>query len=225
MAEGTTAIDLALNTEGDADGSDLIEFEEGSYEGSSSGALQYIGQHEEIAARKLAPPFWGKPLVAWLLASFTREIQQLEDTVWEIMEARTLPLADMPRLKVLGKIVGQPRLGFDLERYRTMIEARGLANRSRGRASDLLGILQLILGAGNYILTVPGGAEIYLLALQPIAAADLSMVTAVLPDARAAGVGLSFVSSTALAYDGTEIIWDSSVSPGAGTAVPGVRSL
>src|SRR6186997_1917350 len=98
MAEGTTAIALALTTEGDADGTDLIVFGEGTFEhaaGFPEGPLQYIGQHEEIAARKLAPPFWGKPFVAALLGAFTRELQFLEDTFWEILESRTLENADL----------------------------------------------------------------------------------------------------------------------------------
>lgn len=218
MAEGTTALDLALTTEGDADGTELIVFAEGvmldglgsdSPPGGlgtdaiglaiagSSGPLQYIQNHEEIAARKLAPPFWGKPFIAALLAAFTREIQRLEDDLWLMLELRTLPFADLPRLKVLGKIVGQPRLGFGLEEYRVMIEARALANVSRGRASDLLAVLNLLLGVGDYILLEAGNATLFLTALQPVTEAGLAMVVAILPDVRAAGVGLQFLYSDA----------------------------
>jgi hypothetical protein len=199
MAEGTTAIDLALTTEGDADGTDLITFAEGAFShsaGPPSGALQYIANHEEIAARKLAPPFWGKPNVAALLSSFMREIQTLEDTVWEMLELRTLRLADLPRLKVLGKIVGQPRLAFDTESYRLLIEARGLANVSRGRGSDLLAVLNLLLGEGEYTLLAVGNATLFLTALQPVNANGLAMVAQILPDTRGGGVGLQFLFSS-----------------------------
>jgi hypothetical protein len=198
MAEGTTAIDLALTTEGDADGTDLITFGEGTFvhaAGPPEGALQYIGTHEEIAARKLAPPFWGKPFVAALLAAFTRELQALEDTFWEILESRTLANADLVRLKVLGKIVGQPRLGFSTENYRTLIAARALANVSQGRASDLLAVLDELLGAGQYVLLAPGNATLYLTVLQPVDAQGIAMVQQILPDTRAAGVGLQFLYS------------------------------
>jgi hypothetical protein len=198
VAEGTTAIDLALTTEGDADGSDLITFEEGAFvhlAGFPEGPMQYIGNHEEIAARKLAPPFWGKPFVAALLAAFTRELQLLEDTFWEILESRTLPNADIVRLKVLGKLVGQPRLGFGVENYRTLIAARALANVSQGRASDLLAVLDLLLGPGQYVLLAPGNATLYLTVLQPVDAEGLAMVAQILPDTRAAGVGLQLLYS------------------------------
>lgn len=200
MAEGTTAIDTALSTEGDADGTDLIEFTDGTFVHAGdepSGALQYIQNHEEVATRKLAPPFWGKPFAAWVLLAFIRELQLLEDTFWEILEARTLRNADLTRLKVLGKIVGQPRFGFSTENYRLLIEARALANVSRGRASDLLAVLTLLLGEGDYVLLAVGNATLYLTALQPVDDVGLAMVAQILPDTRSAGVGLHFLYSDA----------------------------
>lgn len=195
MAEGTTAIDTALTTEGDADGSELIEYRVGIADVSPSGALQYIDNHEEVSGRELAPPFWGKPFIAALTGAFAREIQTLEDTLWEMMELRTIEGADLPRLKVIGKIVGQPRLGFSTESYRTLIQARAVANVSRGRASDLLAVLDALLGAGDYVLLAIGNATLYITALQPVEDEGLAMVAIVLPDAASAGVGLQFLFS------------------------------
>ncbi len=204
MAEGTTAIDTALSTEGDADGTDVIEFTPGTFEHANDapeGALQYIIDHEEVATHKLAPPFWGKPFVAWVLLAFIRELQLLEDTFWDILESRTLENADLVRLKVLGKIVGQPRHGFDTESYRTLIEARALANVSRGRASDLLAVLALLLGEGDFVLLAIGNATLYVTALQPVDDNGLAMVAEILPDTRSAGVGLQFLFSDAAFAD------------------------
>lgn len=198
--EGTTAIDTTLSTEGDADGTELIVFGEGTFVHAGddpSGPLEYIRNHEEIAARKLAPPFWGKPFVAWVLGAFIREIQLLEDNLWDILESRTLENADLTRLKVLGKIVGQPRHGFDTESYRLLIAARGLANVSKGRASDLLAVLTLLLGEGDYVLLAIGNATLYVTALNPVDANGVAMVSEILPDTRSAGVGLQFLYSEA----------------------------
>jgi hypothetical protein len=218
MAEGTTAIDLALTTEGDADGTDLITFEQGTFvhaAGPPEGALQYIGNHEEIAARKLAPPFWGKPFVAALLAAFTRELQFLEDTFWEILESRTLANADLVRLKVLGKIVGQPRLGFDIETYRILIGARAIANNSRGRASDLIAVLDALGFGGGYTLTALGGAQLQISAPGPVTAEQVLAARLILPDTRSAGVGLDLLygSDGDVGYWGTAI-WGTSTFGG-----------
>jgi hypothetical protein len=206
MAEGTTAIDLALETEGDADGSELIEYLVGEREANSSplgqfGALQYISTHDEIAARKLAPPYWGKPFVAALLSAFMREIQLLEDTLWNILDIRTLPNADLPRLKVLGRIVGQPRLNFSTESYRLLIEARALANVSRGRGSDLLAVLELLVGPASYTMIEVGDATLYVTVLEPVDEEGLDMLVQILPDTRAAGVGLQLLFSSATFAD------------------------
>lgn len=237
MAEGTTAIDTALTTEGDADGWDLIEFRVGTADVSPSGALQYTPNYEEISARELAPPFWGKPFVAALTSAFAREIQTLEDTLWEMLELRTIDGADLARLKVIGKIVGQPRLGFDTEHYRTLIKARALANVSRGRGSDIFGVLDLLLGPGDYAIYTPGNATLYLVALQPVDAVGLSMVEQILPDTRSAGVGLELLSSTEAdagflgfypaggSASAGSFLWDSAVTPGSGTPMLGVAEL
>lgn len=193
MAEGTTALDLALTTEGDADGSDQIVYLVGSENPSSSGALQYEAHHDEVASRQLAPPFWGKPNIQAVLSSFVQRIQELEDTVWQILELHTLAGADLPRLKVLGRIVGQPRLGFDEETYRKVIAGRGAANVSKGRGRDILVALNALLGSEDYVLTETGDATIYVTALDGIDDQSLAMVTEILPDVRSAGVGLQFL--------------------------------
>lgn len=216
MAEGTTAIDTALTTEGDADGSDLIVFGLGERTvfdapSDSSGALAYIQDHEERAARKLAPPFWGKPFIAALLSAFMREIQLLEDTLWDVLDIRSLPNADLPRLKVLGKLVGQPRLNFSTESYRLLIEARALANVSRGRASDLLAVLELLVGPGNYVLYAVGDATLYLTVIQALTTEDVDMLVQILPDTRAAGVGLQLLYSSATFAD--VFVWGDAWGP------------
>lgn len=198
MAEGTTAIDLALTTEGDPDGTDLIEFTDGTFvhaAGLPEGPLQYIVDHEQAAAYELAPPFWGKPFVAGVLASVTHELQLLEDNLWDILESRTLENADLVRLNILGKIVGQPRHGFSTENYRTLIAARALANVSRGRARDLLDVLDVLLGPSEYVLLAIGNATLYVTALEPVDTAGVAMVAEILPDTRGAGIGLQFLYS------------------------------
>lgn len=195
MAEGTTALDLALTTQGDADGTDLIEYLVGSENPSSSGALVYEKHHDEVASRQLAPPFWGKPNIAALLSSFVREIQVLEDTLWQMLELRTLAGADLPRLKVLGKIVGQPRLGFDTATYRKVIAGRGAANVSKGRGGDILVALNALFGPSQYALTEMGDAIFYVTAFGLVDDQGLAMVTEILPDVRSAGVGLQFLFS------------------------------
>lgn len=165
--------------------------------------LDVVDQHAEIAVLKLAAPFWGKPRIASLLLAFINQIQEIEDNLHEIMLARTLAEGDLVRLKVLGKLIGQPRLNFALEDYRILLQARGLANVSRGRARDIIAVLELIIGPGQYTLTEVGDATLHLTTDIELDANDVNMLRQVVPDVRAAGVGLQLLFPT----DGDVGIW------------------
>lgn len=156
-------------------------------------ALIEYPQHLEEAVVALAPPWWGKPRIAALLASYIRRLQDLEDDLWAVIAIRELETADITRLKVLGALVGQDRLSFAEDEYREVIRARALANVSRGRASDLLAVLDVIVGTGEYILTEIGNATLFLTVLTELEAWQLLALQVVLPDTRAAGVGMQLL--------------------------------
>jgi len=174
--------------------------------------VERVTQHREVALLKLASWAWGKPRIGSLLSAFTDLLQLQEDDAWDILDERTLANGDLVRLRVLGKIVGQPRFDADLETYRKMIQARGLANVSKGRASDVFAVLNVLIGAGEYQLRELGDATLLLTVHAP-SGANLKPVPLILPDVRAAGVGLHFV----LAPPTTNgLTFGSSVSGGGG---------
>lgn len=161
-----------------------------------------VTDHQEQALTKLIPPFWGKPRMAALFLAFLDQVQELEDAIAEVVRIRTLDTADMPRLKIIGKIVGQPSLGYDLEAYRRVLRARIGANRSRGVASDVLDVAHLLFDT-------PGG-DPAVITLQEVGTASVLLVVwgesdpdtypsaeYILPDARGAGISLElFVNSS-----------------------------
>lgn len=158
-------------------------------------ALIQYEQHLAEAIISLAPPWWGKPRIAALLASYIDRLQEVEDAIWEIITIRELPTADLPRLKILGAIIGQPRLLFTTEMYRKVLQARALANVSQGRASDIISVLEVLVGPGEYILTEAGNATLLLTVLIAVDAEQLAALVQVLPDVRAAGVGFQVLFS------------------------------
>ncbi len=156
---------------------------------------EQLEQYRERALVALARPFWGKPRIGSLLVALVGRLQDLEDDAWAVMLARTLDEADMPRLVVLGKIIGQPRHGFELEDYRRLIRARARANVSRGTARDVLDVLDILVGVGQYTLTEVGNATLLITASILLTTDDLRMIREVAPDARAAGVAFQLLSS------------------------------
>ncbi len=175
--------------------------------------------NHRAAILALAPPFWGKPRIVSILVAALDQVQRIEDDAWDILELRTLENADLVRLKVLGKLVGQPRLGFDTEDYRALIRARARANRSQGRALDLVEVMAILVGEANFSMTEGGNATLYISALTPLSDTDVAKVSVILPDTRAAGVGLQFLWSD----DPDVFIWG---DPWPGTEVWGsVREM
>ena len=160
---------------------------------------EQVEQRAELGVMKLAGWAWGKPRIASLLVAFLQRAQALEDDLHEMLTARTIDEADIERLKVLGKIVGQPRSGLGEDDYRILIKARALANVSKGRASDVFAVLQLILGStpGDYELFEIGNATLLLSVYFDVSAQQLNMLRQVLPDVRAAGVAFQLLSSSA----------------------------
>lgn len=165
---------------------------------------EQIEQHVETGLVSLVPAFWGKPRIAALLAAFLDRVQALEDDLFQIMVDRELPEADLVRLKVLGKLIGQPRFGLAEDDYRTVLEARGLANVSKGTARDVFGVLDVLLGAGQYVLIELGNATLSLSVLGTVSANQIKMLRLVLPDVRAAGVGFQLVFSD----DADVFVWN-----------------
>lgn len=156
-------------------------------------ALIEYEQHLEEAIVALAPCWWGRPRIAALLASYIRRLQEVEDAIWEIIAIRELATADLPRLKILGAIIGQPRLLFGEEMYRRVLQARALANVSQGRARDIISVLEILVGPGEYILSEVGDATLLLSVTIPVDAEQIAALTEVLPDVRAAGVGFQLL--------------------------------
>lgn len=156
-------------------------------------ALERIEQHVERGLLLLTPAYWGKPRIGAILAATLRELQTLEDDVWALFEAQHIDTANRARLIVMGKLIGQEPGDFSEEELRTVIKARGLANRSRGTGPDVGAVLVALLGEGEFNWTWIEPAVIYITALSPQTERGVKMAAAVLPFATAAGVQLQFL--------------------------------
>lgn len=155
--------------------------------------IAWKNQHAELDVLQLAPPFWGKPRIAALIASWADEIQLAENTLFKIVEQFTIDGAlDLVRLEAVGRAIGQPRFGFDLEDYRRLLRARALANRTQGRPEDLRAILDIVFEGAPYDVVPPtaGARTIQVVLLAMPSDVNLRMARLLLPDVRAGGIGL-----------------------------------
>lgn len=84
----------------------------------------------------------GNPLpnIGNLLTIYLNEIQLAENMMWDVFTLRNLATGVGDQLDHIGNIVGQAREGLDDVGYRIAIGLRILANRSGGRATDIVKI-------------------------------------------------------------------------------------
>lgn len=115
-------------------------------------------QHDDDylgGARALLPEqFKGMPRIDALLQAYMGVFQEIEDAFYAVFVQRVLQnyeaVGDM--LDKLGSLVGQSRNGSSDTEYAIFIQARIKANRSSGKAGDLLDILQLLFPTASPIV-------------------------------------------------------------------------
>jgi hypothetical protein len=177
--------------------------------------LERIERHFGEAIVKLVPSFWGKPVIAAILRSYVNRVQEFEDDCFEVMNAFDIRTCDATRLAILGKVVGQPNLGWDTETYRAVVRAKIASNRSHGRENDLVNVLRLILGSPEGMTVSVQHYAPATVTVSPsvhVDAVHMPAVQYLMPKARAAGVKMHFLNPPA----GGALTWASSVSGGGG---------
>lgn len=169
------------------------------------GAMSEITDHIAQARAKLVQKYRDKPLFLAFLDSLIKQIQELEDAIWDTIRSRFLDEADDFHTEILGKIVGQPRRGEDLATYKLYIGARILVNRSLARAKDIIQIANILLRVtdpADGVLYDEAGCNIRLTAPDELDVnADPEVMVEMVRQAKAAGVGLLFVYSPEAAED------------------------
>jgi len=124
-----------------------------------------------------------------LLATYTAEVQELEQAVWDVVRKRMAPYAEGVQLDYLGAIVGEARQGRSDDTYRVWIDARIAANSSLGRAPDVIAVLQIVDAGVFRWHEWPGGSVIVEYADTPDAAA-ITELGPIIGAARAAGTNV-----------------------------------
>lgn len=103
--------------------------------------------HIERGPLRFLEQFKEKAKLQALLVSYLRQIQLLEDCVWEVIFARTIEDAQGLTLDFIGAIVGRKRLALTDDDYRIAIRAQIRINRSSGTPEDIIAVTDLSIPA------------------------------------------------------------------------------
>jgi hypothetical protein len=94
--------------------------------------------------------YWkDKPVAQGLLKSKLREIQELEDVTFQLLNERNVTDAIGEQLNVIGYIVGEKREGRGDEEYRQAILTRISLNRADGTPPFILDTLNTLTGTSS----------------------------------------------------------------------------
>jgi hypothetical protein len=97
--------------------------------------------HLATGLRRLLEQYKDKLQFEALLSSYLKEVQVLENAIWEVYLGRLYPFAEGVQLDMLGKLIGEKRDGRTDTIYRKWIAIRVRINRSVGKELDLRGLL------------------------------------------------------------------------------------
>lgn len=116
--------------------------------------------HASGAPALLTDAFKGRDNIVGLLQALCAPWDDLEDTMWDVLEGRVLGTATGVWLDYLGAIVGERREGRDDTSFEAAIRVRIRVNRSQGRAVDVIDVANLLDATSTYVEYYPLAWEV-----------------------------------------------------------------
>lgn len=111
---------------------------------STEGTYVRSTDHAERMVNRLITIFRQPRNSAWLRQVDGPQIQEIEDTIWDLHEAFDLTTAEGAALDYLGTLVGEGRDDLSDALYRATVRARILANHTDGTTERFNEILELL---------------------------------------------------------------------------------
>jgi len=121
-----------------------------------------IIDHTVRALNRSTSPFRGKPRHEAFISAVVKQIQELEDALHDMIDARALANAVGKQLDNIGTLVDQARQGYDDDFYRILLYVKIGQNTSQGGGEKLISIYKLLTGASVVHYQDLGGGSVSL---------------------------------------------------------------
>ena len=161
--------------------------------------------HEAEALANLLSQFKSKDVIEKLLKIYVRQIQEIEDMLYDLKIKRWLDAATGTQLDNLGTIVNEARQGRTDDDYTDALRVRILINISQGTHQDILGVIQGIVGplSINIYDQYPAGFTANVVDPIDLLVVNVNNLYAFIESAKLAGVrfNLEYHSTGAFTYD------------------------
>jgi hypothetical protein len=154
----------------------------------------YVSETETLLTEMMR-----KPNIMGMLASFSQQVQDLENAIFAVLNGRDINNAEGVQLDGLGALVGEPRNGRDDTTYRLRIRARIKLNVSSGTPNEILELFALLIDSGQTAKLVekpPASFNLTIGGTSGVVTATAVELGRLLQQAKPAGVKASLIYST-----------------------------
>jgi len=149
--------------------------------------------HVEDALANRIEQFKNKEDFASSISIYVKQVQDLEDALFQVLLDTTLDLSIGQQLDNLGEIVGEKRLSRTDEAYRQALRVRILINKSSGTIEQILEIAQSFTQSSGVIEIKEFFPASLIIQVVDKLEVDALRLAIALDAARSAGVGLQLL--------------------------------
>lgn len=107
--------------------------------------IEKITNYADIAIDRLIHQYKNKPKLEAILKAFASEIQELENTYFDLLEKRSFDTAIGYQLDRIGVILGETRQGLNDDEYRIRLKAKVFKNTSFGEPERIITLFKLLV--------------------------------------------------------------------------------
>lgn len=127
-----------------------------------------------------------------LLTVFLKQVQDVEDVLFELKDLRFLDDAVGVQLDLLGELLGVGRGGLTDEAFRSRLRVQILINLATGTIQSILDPLEVLLPTNTFTMTETFPASLSVTAEESISEVDGDIAGETVLQTRPAGVEASF---------------------------------
>lgn len=174
--------------------------------------VPYIFDHVDRRIARIVSKLTRAARFVSLVRMYAEELQELEDSLFNLIAERTLDASQGAQLDQWGLLVGEPRNWLTDGEYRAFIGARIATNLSEGTVDNMTAILATL---GRATLPVmyhplyPAAMQFSYVTDAPVIDSTAARLQAQMIEAAPAGVDIAFIVEAPTGYFGFDLDPDS----------------
>lgn len=159
--------------------------------------------HVSRGLEKIPSQFYDSPVYRELLNIFLEELQEVEDTLEDVLSQTSVNNAEGVQLDNIGEHLGRRREGLTDTDYRVALNIQKILNAGEGRFHTALQMWRTVMGSNTVTMTeeFPAGVSLYSDVGAPTLT-QLEIFTQTLPITVTAAITASYSVNDAFCFDG-----------------------